>query len=312
MMSVKITINGRPVIAQEGITVLEASKQAGYDIPTLCHHPALSEFGACRLCVVEIKGMRNLPASCVTKISEGMEIQTESVAVVEARKTILELLLANHPSDCLTCQMSGNCKLQDYAYRYQVRNVSFCGEIHNYPLDDSNPYIIRDNNKCILCGRCVRACAEIKGENILGFASRGFNTKITTALDKDFKDSDCVYCHTCVAVCPVGALRNKEMEGKARYWELEKKTVDCGLCENACKFDLNIKDGKVIGVSAKEGTPERFGQPCLKGRLAVNLKYNPDCPQKPLIKKDGEFVPVSWEEALGLDELISKMESFEK
>lgn len=306
-MPVKITIDGQILIVEEGTTVLEAAEKVGIEIPTLCHHPALSQFGACRLCVVKVEGMPNLPASCVTSVREGMVIETESQEVVEARKTVLELILANHPDDCLTCQKSGDCKLQEYSYRYQVRNESFYGEKHDFSLDQTNPYILRDNNKCILCGRCVRACEEVKGESILGFIERGFNTKIAPAFDRDFKESDCVYCHSCVAVCPVGALQNKEIIGKGRYWEFETKTVSCGLCENACKFDLNIKDGKVVAVSAKAGIPERRGQPCLKGRLAVNLKYNPDCPEKPLIKKDGEFVPVSWEEALGIEEIMNRV-----
>jgi NADP-reducing hydrogenase subunit HndD len=311
-MPVNIIVNGVSAKVQEGSTILEAVKSLGIDIPTLCHHPALSGFGACRLCVVKVEGAKNLPASCVTEVREGMVIETDSEEVIEARKTILELILANHPLDCLTCQKSGDCKLQDYAYKYGVKEIGFKGETYNYPIDDDNPYIVRDNNKCILCGRCVRACAEIKGENILGFVDRGFNTRIAPAFDKEFKYSDCVYCHNCVAVCPVGALMDKEIMGKGRNWEFVKETVPCELCENACLFDLIKKEGKVIGVSARAGKPERFGQPCLQGRLAVNLKYNPDAANKPLIKKDGEFVPVSWPEALGLEDILKKIRELEE
>lgn len=310
-VSVNITINGVSVKVEEGTTVLEAAESYGFDIPTLCHHPALSGFGACRLCVVNIEGMRNLPASCVTKVNEGMVIETESEDVIEARKTILELILANHPFDCMTCQKAGNCKLQDYAYKYGIREINLVGETHSYPIDDSNPYIFRDNNKCILCGRCVRACSEVKGENILGFVDRGFSTKIAPDFDKDFKYSGCVYCHSCVAVCPVGALMDKEMIGKGRYWEFERETVNCTLCENACLYDLLKKDGKVVAVAAKDGKPERYGQPCLRGRLAVTLKYNPDAIEKPLIKKDEDFVPVPWTEALCLDDIFTKIKEIE-
>lgn len=306
-MSVALTINDKEVKVKEGITVLEAAQEAGFHIPNLCYHPALSNFGACRLCIVEIEGMGNLPASCVTAVSEGMIIKTESKAVVDARKTILELLLANHPNDCLTCQKSGDCRLQDYSYLYGIKEISFEGEMHDHSLDDSNPYIFRDNNKCILCGKCVRACAEIKGEYVLEFTGRGFNTKITPPFDYDFKESSCVYCHNCVAVCPVGALIDKNLLGKGRMWELQERAVSCGLCENACSFDLQIKDGKVLGAAARAGTPERFGQPCLQGRLSVNFKHNPELSELPLIKKNGEFEPVPWEEALGIEDIVDKI-----
>ncbi|HHX51138.1 MAG TPA: 2Fe-2S iron-sulfur cluster binding domain-containing protein, partial [Clostridia bacterium] len=144
MAKIKMTIDGLEVLVDAGLTVLEGARQVGIQIPTLCHEPCLSSAGACRLCVVKIKGMRNLPASCVTKVTEGMQVETGSPEVIEARKTILELLLANHPLDCLTCEKSGECKLQEYAYNFGVTGPSFSGERHSYPIDDSNPYIIRD------------------------------------------------------------------------------------------------------------------------------------------------------------------------
>ncbi|WP_227764715.1 2Fe-2S iron-sulfur cluster-binding protein [Zhaonella formicivorans] len=306
---IKLTIDGQVVQVEPGTTVLQAARQAGIKIPTLCHDERLSSPGACRLCVVEIEGMRNLPASCVTHATEGMVVHTHSPAVIEARKTILELLLANHPLDCLTCEKSGDCKLQDYCYEYEITNSGFEGERHTYELDESNPYIIRDNNKCILCGKCVRACAEIKGANVLEFTNRGFNTKVTTAFDLPFCDSDCVYCHNCVAVCPVGALLPKEMAGKGRRWEMEKEPVTCTFCEAGCEFFLYRKNGKVVGVVAKGAAP---GRPlCLKGRLGLNFVHNPDCVDKPLLKVDGEFIPVDWAEALGLGPVFEKLKKVE-
>ena len=168
MSSVSLTVNGVKVVVAKGATVLEAARLAGFFIPTFCHDPDLPKYGACRICVVEIPGMRNLPASCVTEATEGMEVLTESPAVVEARKTILELLLANHPLDCLTCDKNGACLLQDYAFRYQVKGPgALQGQTKNYPLDDTNPYIIRDANKCILCGRCVRQCGAIPERSVI-------------------------------------------------------------------------------------------------------------------------------------------------
>jgi NADH dehydrogenase/NADH:ubiquinone oxidoreductase subunit G len=217
---ISLTINGKKVEVETGTTVLQAARKAGINIPTFCHDDRLSSIGACRLCIVEIEGMRGLPASCVTQATQDMVVYTHSENVMEARRTLLELLLANHPLDCLTCEKSGDCKLQDYCYEYGVAESSFNGDSHAYELDDTNPYIIRDNNKCILCGKCVRACSEIKGANVLEFSQRGFDTKVTPAFDTPFAQSECVYCHNCVAVCPVGALMPKELEGKGRRWAL--------------------------------------------------------------------------------------------
>ncbi len=304
MSTVTLTINGQEVTVPAGTTVLDAALGAGIFIPTFCHDPNYPGYGGCRICVVEIKGARNMPASCVTACANGMVVETESPAVVETRKTILELMLANHPVDCLTCDKSGECKLQDYCFRYDVKGPTFVGEKKDQPLDKSNPYINRDTNKCILCGRCVRSCNDVEDRAVINFAYRGFKTKVAPALDSGLAESSCVSCSRCVAVCPVGALTYNSLAGKGRNWEVEKEQVTCGWCESGCLFDLVKKDGKVIGVVAKasgEGRPL-----CLKGRLGMELRYN-DTPLKPMLKKDDEYVEVSWVEALGLDDILEKL-----
>ena len=304
MASVQLTINGRPVSVPAGTSVLDAARENGFFIPTLCHDPQEPGFGACRLCIVDIKGMRNLPASCVTTVSPGMEVETESAAVVEARRTILELLLANHPLDCLTCEKNGACRLQDYAYRYNVKGLRFAGEKHHYPLDLSNPYIARDLNKCVLCGLCVRTCDRVRERRVLDFAYRGFNTRVATALDQPLGESDCVSCGRCVAVCPVGALTFRSLAGRGRSWQIKKEPVTCTFCEAGCTFDLNRKDGQVVAVTPREPGP---GRPlCLKGRLGMELRFVKDA-AAPLLKKDGSFQETSWAEALGLSEIIDRM-----
>lgn len=317
MGGITLTINGIRTSVDPGTTVLEVARHLGIRIPTLCHDPALSSFGACRLCVVEVTGMKNLPAACVLEAVDGMEVKTESPPVVEARRTVLELLLASHPVDCLTCDKSGECQLQDYAYQYQVKEATFQGEGHDFPLDDSNPYIVRDNNKCILCGKCVRACAEIRGLFVWNFTNRGFNTKVTTAFDEPLANSDCVFCQACVAVCPVGALMSRELVGRGRRWEMEKDEVTCTFCDSGCQFWVyrrkNLKDlagavtkaGRVVAVIPRSPGP---GRPlCLKGRLGLELIYNPEAPARPAIRRDGQMVEVSWEEALGLSPLLDRL-----
>lgn len=299
--NIKLQINGQQISVAEGTTVLEAARQLGIDIPTFCHDPELTSSGSCRICVVEIQGFRNLPASCVTPVSEGMVIETESQSVVEARKAILELILANHPNDCMTCQKLGNCKLADYAYRYGVRNSGYAGERKCFKPDNSNPFISRDMNKCILCGKCVRVCAEIVGRNVYDFTSRGFTTKVAPAFDAGLGDREltgCVSCGSCVAVCPVGALTEKGMSGAARSWEVKKVKTTCPYCGCGCNFDLNVKDGKVIGVTSNPSSAVNGRHLCVKGRFAHEFIHSKDRLTRPLIKKNGDFVEAEWEETL--------------
>lgn len=305
MKWITLSIDGRQVKVPEGTTVLEACRMHDIPVPTLCHHPELTPTGACRLCVVQIEGMRNLPPSCVTKAAEGMVVQTQSERVREARKVILELLVANHPLDCMTCQKMGDCSLADYAFEYGVKGNEYQGEKRQVPIEDSNPYILRDMNKCILCGKCVATCEAVPERAVIGFTNRGFDTKVATFMDTELKDSDCVYCNRCVAVCPVGALMDKNILGKGRTWELEKEEVTCTFCEAGCKFELNSKKGKVVAVTAKSPSA---GRPlCLKGRIGTAFVNDPDLKEKPFVNKDGEFVQVTWAEFLGLGNLGEKL-----
>ena len=299
MALVTVTIDGQTVQAPAGTSVLDAAQSIGIEIPALCYDPDLSPVWACRLCIVEIDGVRNLPASCVTACSEGMVVRTGTPAVMEARKTMLELLIANHPLDCMTCEKTGTCLLQKYCYEYEVSSSPFQGDQHVYDIDDDNPFYLRDMNKCILCGRCIRVCEEIVGRNVLDFANRGFNTKVGPFLDTPIKDSDCVYCGSCIAVCPTGALEEKKMVGKGRTWELEKVRTTCPYCGTGCTFDLNVKNGKVVGVTGTDGDVNgRFL--CVKGRFGYEFIHSDDRLKTPLIKKNGEFKEATWTEAFDL------------
>lgn len=297
---ITLTINGREASVPKGATVLDACRMNGVEIPTLCHDPELTNTGSCRLCVVEIEGMRNLPTSCVTQATQGMVVRTDTKTVRNARKTVLELLVANHPLDCMTCQKMGDCSLAQYAYEYEVKGAIYQGARRNEPLDDSNPFILRDPNKCILCGKCVRVCDEIQGRSVLDFFNRGFDTLVGPAFNVPYAESACVFCGSCVAVCPVGSLVEKQMVGKGRAWEVTKVQTTCPFCGTGCNFNLNVKNGEVIGVTSNPDSPVNGRHLCVKGRFGVDMVHSPNRLTTPLIKKDGEFVEASWDEALTL------------
>lgn len=213
---VTVTIDGLQVTVAEGTTILEAAKQAGVSIPTLCHHPDLKPRATCRVCIVEVKGQRRFQTACNTPVAEGNEIYTNNKAVREARKTLLELILADHPQDCLKCVRNQNCELQKLANEYQIREIPFAETEKQLPIEDDNPSIVRDMNKCVKCGRCVEVCQEVQQVAAINTAHRSGEYGISTAFGEKLADSPCVYCGQCIAVCPVGALTEKNDTG--RVW----------------------------------------------------------------------------------------------
>ena len=217
MSKVNITINGSEVSVDSNITVLEAAKQHGIDIPTLCFLKDINEVGACRVCVVEVEGARSLQASCVLPVREGMKIKTHSKKVRDARKEIVELILANHNRECLTCVRNKNCELQSVADELGITDIRYEGAKRVSTIDDFSHSIVRDSSKCILCGRCVNVCKKTQTIGILDFSNRGFDTTVGPAFDFSMNDVPCIYCGQCINVCPVGALREKsEIE---KVWE---------------------------------------------------------------------------------------------
>jgi len=217
LKKVNITINGVKLEVPSDYTVLEAAKEAGIDIPTLCFLKDINEVGACRVCLVEVEGARALQASCVLPVSEGMVVKTNTKAVSEARKNIVELILANHNRECLTCSRNQNCELQSVANELGIKDVSYTGEKRKPTVDELSHSIVRDSSKCILCGRCVSVCKNVQGIGILEFTDRGFKTKVAPAFEYSMADAPCIYCGQCINVCPVAALREKNDIDKV--WE---------------------------------------------------------------------------------------------
>jgi len=210
MATVNITIDGKKLQVEKDLTILEAARQAKIKIPTLCFLKDINEIGACRMCLVEIKGARSLQASCVYPVSEGLDIHTQSPSVREARKVTLELILSNHDKRCLTCIRSKNCELQSLAEELNIKDIRFEGQSIAFPIDDFSPSIVRDPNKCVLCRRCVSVCKNVQTVSVISATERGFKSTISCAFDKSLADVPCTMCGQCITVCPVGALREKD------------------------------------------------------------------------------------------------------
>lgn len=207
---VNVIIDGVAVQIEKGDTILHASQKAGINIPTLCYLKNVNQIGACRVCLVEVKGAKALQPSCVYPVTEGLEVFTNTAKVREARKAVVELLLSNHPSDCLSCIRSGSCELQNLAQQMGIRKVRFAGEQSTFPIDERSVAIVRDQNKCVLCRRCEAVCKKVQNVNILGTINRGFNSTVGPAFGHSLDDINCTLCGQCINVCPVGALAEKD------------------------------------------------------------------------------------------------------
>jgi predicted molibdopterin-dependent oxidoreductase YjgC len=298
--TVKLTIDGKEVTARKGLAIMQAARSVGIEIPHLCYHERLSATGACRMCVVEVKGAKALVTSCTTPVSEGMEVLTQSERTRKARRVIIELLVSNHPLDCMTCELSGCCKLQDYAYEYGVKGSRFAGEKAEFPIQDENGFIVRDYSKCILCGRCVLACAEVRYRNVIDFTGRGFSTKIAAPYDGELAKNTCEFCGECVAVCPVGALTERPRIGAGREWDLKKVRTVCPYCGVGCVLELSVADNRIVRSTAPEGEGPNKGSLCVKGRFGLDFVGHPDRLMKPLVRRNGKLVESTWDEALDL------------
>lgn len=295
----KLCINNTEVTVQDDISVLDACKEVGITIPTLCHDERLPAHGACRLCVVEVKGTGKLQTSCTLAAKEGMKILTHSEKVTKARREILDLLFSNHPNDCLNCKKSGACKLQNYCYEYGITDGSYRSHGRKrYEMDRTNNFYDYDPEKCILCEKCVKVCRELQCTDAIGLENRGFTTKVATPNDIKLENSKCVSCGNCVAVCPTGALTVKRQD--YRMWEVQRTVTTCAYCGVGCQIELLTRQNKVVGVEPHHGSVPNDGLLCVKGRFSYNFINHPDRIKTPLIRKNGLLTPATWDEALDL------------
>lgn len=318
----KLTIDGKKVDAEGKKSILEVARQNDIAIPALCDHPSLEPFSGCRLCIVEIQGRRGFAPSCSTYVEDGMEVKTDTPQLRKTRKEILGLILSEHPDACLICTEkqscdeykstirkvgevtgcvlcpnNGRCDLQDVVEAVQIDKVNFPSVYRNLDIKKNDPFFDRNYNLCILCGRCVRVCHELRGASTVHFVNRGSEAIIGTVLDRPLHESGCQFCGACVDVCPTGALTERAI----KYEPLPDRSVKtvCPLCGMGCELDVQLKNDRIVNAKPSEKGSVNLGQACVKGRFLIkDVVTSPRRIRHPMIRRNRELEEVSWEEAL--------------
>jgi len=294
---VNIRINGADYRIPEGMNLIDAAESVGVHIPNLCYLKGMKGIGACRMCLVEANG--KMMTACIMKTKEGMDIVTENDKIKDLRKFVIDLIVSMHPLDCMTCTKAGVCNLQNYAYDFEIRESSFSRKSFNFPIDEANPFIKRDADYCILCGRCVRVCSE-QDTNVLEFMGRGVGSKVTTANDKPLQESGCTFCGSCVDVCPVNALLEADRWRKGREWDYEKTKSICLSCGNACDIMVSTYKGDVakIRAGAEDGRTERYI--CAIGRYGFDCIKADTRVLFPMKRVNSNLEETTWDDALSV------------
>lgn len=312
---INLEIDGRKVSVKPGTRIIDAAASLGIEIPTLCYLKELTPEGACRMCLVEVKGAKKpLVTACSEPCTEGMQVVTNSESVFEARRFVLDSILSTHNKDCFSCAANSRCKLQQYCYEYGIEKSTYEDFVKPEwnEKDTTSPFFEFDPSKCIACHRCVRTCQELRGVGVIGLKDRGFDVSVGTPFNLPWNETDCESCGNCVSNCPTGALSSKDNIKNFRWWEVEKVLTTCPHCATGCQYYLlvNRKKNKIVGVEPADG-PSNHNMLCVKGQFGSfkfvgaedRLKY-------PLIKENGEFRRASWTEALDLIE--SKFKAIKK
>ena len=283
---IELKIDGKTIYTEEGKSVIEAALANGIEIPHLCYHPELSISGGCRLCVVEVEGQAMPVASCGLACRNGMEVHTQSAQLSTMRRDIIDLFVSDHPLDCVICDKAGACSLQKYAYDYGIKETSHTFELSRTLYQDDNPFFIRDHQYCILCSRCVRVCSEVVGANAIEIVGRGFESHVATPFDGPMIDSSCVYCGSCVQVCPTAALMPVSRLGRGREWELDRVQSICGYCGVGCNIEYALKDGEILYANGAGDNTVNSELLCSKGRYGWDFARDRDRLTRPLVRRD--------------------------
>ncbi len=308
MASVHLTIDGQEIVAKSGQTILQAAEAAGIDIPTLCDHPALEPIGACRMCLVEVEKQRALQPACTFQATDGMVVHTESEKVVETRKFLLELLFSERNHYCMYCQMSGDCELQDLAYRYGLDSWLYPRPYTPLPVDATRQYFVMDHNRCILCRRCIRACQEIVGNYTLGMGGRGSDSMIVADMNVPFGESSCISDGTCLQVCPTGALMDRRSAYRGHETEVEHTKSTCTACSIGCSMNVVTRDNQILRIEGDWDGAVNGGVLCVAGRFDI-LDDVRKRVTKPMIRRNGALEAATWDEAI--DTVVGKLKAMD-
>ena len=294
---VTCTMNGKQITVPDGTLVIEAARMNGIDIPNFCYEPSLRPWGSCRMCMVEVHGRRGgLMEGCATPIKEGMEVSTHSPACIQARQDMLRFFLIDHALDCPVCDASGECRIQDYTYEYNVYNNPFRRPKRAEEMRAYSPLISYKLDRCVICSQCTRVCDEIIGATAITMANRSYGSEVVPAFGNSLADTKCTHCGNCVAVCPVGALLDRNYTD--HEWKMDHAVSTCHYCAVGCKIDARVVSGDLKRIDGVLYEGPNHGYLCVKGRWGYDYAQNPDRLKTPLIRRGDRFDPASWDEAL--------------